>query len=613
MHTSHHGSRRSAVAVLTSATLALLVAGALVLTGGTAQAGGGHGGSGPATPVVVDEDGLLVLPELAPVMSCDDVATMDLDDAADAPVTVTATEVVDDGETAPYCQVTGTIAPADTIVVRLPLEGWTQRYLQTGCGGLCGSSNISYTQTEGCTVVEDGTIASATTDMGHQGGNDGSWAADAQAALDFSYRGVHVTSLVAKEMITQFYGHAPRFSYFDGCSDGGREALMEAQRYPDDFDGIAAGAPASNMVVQNTYHHAWNVLTNLDDDGQYILLADKLPAIHDAVLAACDGLDGVVDGVLDDPRRCDFDPMTMLCADGVDDSSCLTAEEAGVVQRLHDGATTPSGKRLEVAISHEWGSELEWTLFIPTAQGETVGSQRFVLGYIKALAFTNTTLDDPQLTDLDFSEKGFWRTVQSSSYQSALDPDLSAFRASGGRLVLWHGWNDQHISPQNTLAYWHAMKQAMGSGNVARFARLYLFPGMAHCGDGAGPHSTDVLTPTMAWVESGRAPDALIASSTDDDGTVTRTRPVYPYPTVARYDGTGSTDDAANFVPFTPRGAEPGPGYSWLGQHLFSSSYQQTCTVVDGKIVCSPRRTWLTAMLHPKHGKHGKHARAATV
>ncbi|MEV6344288.1 tannase/feruloyl esterase family alpha/beta hydrolase [Actinoplanes sp. NPDC051851] len=529
--------------------------------------------------------GLAVLPALTPVMDCAAVTGLTVEG-----VTLTSATTVTGGA-APYCEVRGTIAPADTVVLRLPTTGWTQRYVQTGCGGECGSANINVGQASNCPPVTAGQVALATTDMGHQGQNDGSWAADdPQAQIDFAYRGVHETAVAAKAIITAFYRHAPAYSYFTGCSDGGREGLMEAQRYPDDFDGIAAGAPASNMVVQNTYHHAWNVLTNLDANGRYILLAAKLPMVHEAVLRACDGLDGLRDGILDDPRVCDFDPDTLVCPQ----AACLTRAEAGVVRRLHDGAVTDDGKRLEPAISHEWGSELDWTLFVPAAQGTTVGSENFVLAFARYLGFTNRVDPDWQLADLKLTVQGFWDTVQSSSYLSATDPDLSGFRRSGGRLLLWHGWEDQHISPQGTLEYYDALRTTMGGSAVDGFAKLFMFPGVAHCGGGEGPNTFDVLTPVMAWTESGRVPSSIVASRTGDGGVV-RTRPVFAYPAVARYDGSGSIDDAANFVRTVPRHPVR-DDFRWLGTRLYSHGYQQWCTAVGTSLVCRPRDTWLNRM-----------------
>jgi hypothetical protein len=526
-------------------------------------------------------DGLADLPAVAPVMNCADVMGLDLRGVTDAPITLVSATVVTAG--APYCEVRGTIAPANTIVVRLPVNGWTQRYVQAGCGGLCGSANISFPQASTCPPIANGQVASATTDMGHQGQPDGSWAAgNPQAQIDFGYRGVHVTAQAAKAIIAAFYGKRAAYSYFDGCSDGGREGLMEAQRFPDDFDGIAAGAPANNMAVLNTFHHAWNVLANKDANGDFILLAGKLPLIHTAVLARCDGLDHVRDGVIDDPRLCDFDPATLRCRTGQDPATCLSPAEAAVVRRLHDGAQDAQGRRLEPAIAHEWGSELDWTLFVPAAQGQPVGSENFAQSYLRYLADPNNPDPGYRLSELKFTVESFWRTVlPSSTYLAAMDPDLGAFRRDGGKLLLWHGWNDQHISPQSTLAYYDALRGTMGKQAVESFAKLYLFPGVAHCGGGEGPAVFDILTPVMAWVESGRQPGRIVASN------ATRTRPVYPYPAVARYDGTGSTDDAANFAAFTPAKEVPNNDV-WVGQGLYSHGYQTWPRAVDGKLVLGP-------------------------
>lgn len=534
-------------------------------------------------------NGLANLRAVKPVMSCASVAQLDLHGVVDGAVTIQSAAVVTAGAPAPYCAVKGTIAPADIFVMRLPVNGWTQRYVQTGCGGLCGSANVNYAAASTCPVIVDGTVASATTDMGHEGLNDGSWAVgNPQAQIDFAYRGMHATAEVAKAILAKFYGKRPVYSYFDGCSDGGREALMEAQRYPDDFNGIVAGAPANDIVVQNTFHHGWNVLTNRDADGGAILLAAKLPLIHAAVLAACDGIDGVVDGLIDDPRQCHFQPATLRCAAGQDPSTCLSEAEAGVVQRLHDGATDAQGRHLEQKIAHEWGSELDWTLFVPAAPGQPTFSESIALSYLRYLAYFNTADPAYQITDLKFDLPTFWKTVQTSSYIAATDPDLSDFARRGNKLLLWHGWADQHITPQSTLEYFDAMRDTMGERQVDRFAKLYLLPGVAHCGGGEGPDTIDLLTPLMAWVEGGTPAGQVIASKVVN-GAVTRTRPVFPFPTVARYIGSGSIDDAANFVAYTPR-HETAPDYDWVGKPLYSHGYQTNCQAVGTQLQCERNR-----------------------
>lgn len=578
------GRRRPAAVAARVAVVAMLAA---VLVPVTSASGA------QAPHRAVTADGLADLPAVPPVTDCAGVTGLDLDGVTDAPVTISSATVVTTGA-APYCEVRGTIAPANTIVMRLPVNGWTQRYVQTGCGGLCGNAAINYGQATTCPVVQDGTVASATTDMGHQGQNDGSWALDdPQAQIDFAYRGVHVTSQVAKAVIARFYGKRPAYSYFTGCSDGGREALMEAQRYPDDFDGIA-GRRAREQ--HGRPEHLPPRLERADEQGRERRLHPPRRQAAPDPPGRAGGLRraGRTDG------RAARRPAALR----------LRPEDAGVRVRsgpvdVPDGGAgrggpatarrshRRAGPQAGATISHEWGSEPEWTLFVPKAQGETVASENFVTSFARYLAYPNAPDPQFQLSDLDFTVESFWRTVQSSSYLAAMDPDLGAFEKSGGKLLLWHGWNDQHISPQGTLAYYDALRDTMGARTADRFAKLYMFPGVAHCGGGDGPNTFDVLTPVMAWAESATAPGRIVASKSTN-GTVTRTRPVYPYPKVARYDGTGSVDDAANFVARTPSARPDGGAYDWLGERLYSSGYQTWCRAVDGRLVCRPTRTWLT-------------------
>ena len=549
------------------------------------------------------------LPALQPAMDCSAVASLNLNGVVDGTVTITSAAVIAAGTTAarfqvpaPACDVKGTIGPGTTIFeLLLPTQGWTQRYLQSGCGGLCGNIGLSPPEASTCVPVTDGQVALAATDMGHEGNTLPNstipWEADPQAKIDFAYRGQHVTAQVAKAIIAKFYRQPAKYSYFDGCSDGGREALMEAQRYPGDFDGIAAGAPANNLDVLNTYHHGWNNYANIDPTTlQYILLAGRLPLLHNAVLAACDGLDGVADGVIDDPRACRFDPATLRCPAGQPDiSACLTAAEVAVVRKLHDGPVDRYGNHIEQPIAHEWGSELEWTLFVPATANGPGGDIFFIIPFLQYLDYYNGsnygTVSTssvagfyPALVDL-FTVTPFWQTVQTSRYDAATDPDLRRFERRGGKLVLWHGWGDQHITPQGTLQYYYKMKDYMGDEEVDRFAKFYLFPGVAHCGGGEGPNVFDILTPVMAWVETDTTPGTIVASGKTTTGA-TRTRPVYPYPTVARYTGSGSTDVAASFAPYTPR-TEPYVPWHSLSERLYVPGYEQACRVANGQLVCT--------------------------
>jgi feruloyl esterase len=542
--------------------------------------------------------GLKDLASIAPVMTCSALVGVDLSDVGTkvgGTVTITSATIVPASATNPadYCGVRGNIGPGtNSIVMRLPTNAWTQRYLQTGCGGECGNDNISYTQSTGCVPITNGTIASATTNMGHTGSQGSTWAVNnPQAQIDFAYRGVHVASEVAKAVIAKFYGKSPAYSYFSGCSDGGREALMAAQRYPHDFDGIAAGAPASDMDVQNTYHHGWRVLTNQTTPGTipiparntYVLLASKLAYVHAKTVAACDALDGVVDGVIDDPRACNFDTKTLVCSNNGNETGCLAQAEADVVKRIHDGAVTADGQRLEPTANSEWGGELDWSLFVPAAQGASVGSENFVNSWAAYKTFFNTYNASWTLNDLQLTVSGFNNTVATSTVYAANNPDLGRFARHGGKLLLWHGWSDQHIPPRGTIKYWHAVNDLLGDDQVSRFARFYLFPGMAHCGSGLGPNTFDIVTPLMSWVETNSAPNAIVATNTS---TVT-SRPVYPYPAVARLKAPGLDPKvAANFVAYTPK-KEP-PVSEFVGNYLFSPDYPQARCHADGTtLVCT--------------------------
>lgn len=543
------------------------------------------------------------LPSLAPKISCDAMTKADISAAVGAPVSNLAASEVAGNK--PYCKVTGTIAPKVNFEVRLPIKGWTQRYLQTGCGGLCGNLRINAEKAGGCAPVTNGEIALASTDMGHSGGKmgDESWATDQQARADFAHRGVHVTALAAKALIKAYYGKAPRYSYFSGCSDGGREALIEAQRYPGDFDGIAAGAPALNFTVQNSFYHGWNALSNTGEGGRAILNAPDLVPLHSAVLAACDTLDGLKDGQIDDPRVCKFDPATIQCAGEFEPGKCLTAEQVAVVRKLYDGARDGSGKRLVIG-GPQPGSELSWAgVYVPRQLGGPIFSEMIALGTMRWLLFDQPR-PELQLKDWRFDAETLASLESARALYNADNPNLSAFAARGGKLMLWHGWSDPHISPLNTLDYYARVGAAMTPAKRASFSRLFMLPAMYHCSGGEGPSDFALLNSLMSWVEGGKAPEMLVASRKAQtmeglpgpgprlggpiaggnpvgmppprpDGPPTgmltqpstptspRTRPVYAYPIVARYKGSGSIDEAANFKTFTPSARDD--RVIWLG------------------------------------------------
>jgi len=534
------------------------------------------------------KNGLADLSAVPPAIACGELMSAEIAMPPDAALRVTSATLVEDGAPAPYCRVLGVIAPEVKIEVRLPVKTWTQRFLMTGCGGLCGNLNIRVSNATGCAPAENGELALASTDMGHSGGMEGSWAAGhPERTIDFAYRGIHVTAIAAKAIIAKFYSRQPRFSYFAGCSDGGREALMEAQRYPEDFDGITAGAPAMNFITQNTFYHGWNATINRDADGQAILTAEQLPILHAAVIEACDALDGLKDGLIGNPMLCHFDPQTIVCKDGQKADACLTPQQAKAAAEIYRGAHDAQGRQL-VLSGPMYGAELAWQgVFIARgATGQTMSASA-ALGTFRYLTSWQPKAERT-LADLHYDKATLDSFVPMHEITDATDPDLARFAKLKHKLIVWHGWSDPHISPLNSIAYYTAMEKIMGESAVQKFARMYLFPGGYHCGGGEGPFNVDLLSAIMAWVETGVAPNGLIAAMSGQmkQGSVDRTRPVYPYPQIAVYKGSGSIDEAANFSPAQgPR--IPAANLGWLGAGFYSAGFQKWCSVVNEKPTCS--------------------------
>ncbi|MBL7622472.1 tannase/feruloyl esterase family alpha/beta hydrolase [Frankia sp. AgW1.1] len=476
------------------------------------------------------------------------------------------------GSAPAYCSVKGFVAPRVDFELKLPVATWQGRYLQEGCGGLCGF--VIPTSFPACDAQLGGDFALAATDDGHATSNPFSaeWAAgDEQARVDLGYRGVHVVAVAAKEIMSLYYGRPPIYSYFNGCSDGGREALVEVQRYPHDFNGVIAGAPAAYFPFLPAEATAWVARANTDPTGAPILTAAKLPALHAAVLAACDSLDGLVDGQIDDPRACHFDPTSMRCPDGTDRPDCLTQAQVTAVRTIYSPPVDTAGQLLYPG-GEEPGSEASWAgppiPWINAAPGGTGLAASTADGYLRYVAFP-AGQPGVALSDWSFTAAGFHSLLAEAGIVDALDPDLRAFRAAGGKLIMYHGWADALIPPEGTVAYYQAVQDHMGGlAATTTFARLFMFPGMFHCG-GGGPSTdtSDLIHQLVTWTEHGTAPTQAIATQTDTNGHIVRTRPVYPYPTVARYTGTGSTNDAANFVPTTPT-TRPDDHIHWLGENL---------------------------------------------
>ncbi|HXM54951.1 MAG TPA: tannase/feruloyl esterase family alpha/beta hydrolase [Candidatus Dormibacteraeota bacterium] len=541
----------------------------LVLGAGTA------GTAAPAIAPVARADVQPATTPIAPRLACAALAqpepgggVPDFGRVPGAPTRVASAAVVPATATAPeFCDVKGYVAPQVQFELKLPTTTWQGRYLQSGCGGFCGA--IGNTTFPSCDLQPGGDFAVAATNDGHvASGVDALWAAtDEQIRIDLGTRAVHVTALAAKAIIAAFYGAPPARSYFNGCSDGGREALSEAQRFPVDFDGIVAGAPANIWAPLNGEFQAWLGSINVDASGAPILTQAKLPALHSAALAACDGVDGLVDGQIDDPRACAFDPMSVRCAAGTDQPTCLTPDQVAVARKAYSGPVDAHGRHLYPG-GEPVGSELAWAGWFVTPAGVPGIGTLIGDNYLKYSAFP---IGQPTSSTAEwhFDIAGFNRLRAEARVFDATSPDLDAFRARGGKLILWQGWADQAIPPTGTPAYYQAVQDRVGGLQAAqRFARLFMFPSVYHCGGGFGPSQFDLINPIVHWVEQGTAPTRIVATQTDASGTVVRTRPVFAYPEQARYTGKDSINDAANFVGVMPAHL-PDDHFDWVGQDLF--------------------------------------------
>ncbi|WP_122864281.1 tannase/feruloyl esterase family alpha/beta hydrolase [Pseudomonas viridiflava] len=537
------------------------------------------------TPSSNVADNLAQLPVVTPVTACAALTQTDLSDiGGSGSRVVSASESSRDGVA--VCAVEGLLAPQIGFKLELPTTTWAQRYLQVGCGGFCGHSDSRPGVADSCKPLKTGAFAVASTDMGHKT-IDTTFGDDPQKRADFAHRGVHLTALASKKLIQTFYGRKAEYAYFTGCSDGGREALIEAQRYPEDFNGIIAGAAALNFQVQKVLFHGWVARANTGPDGKPIILASRLPILHKAVLAQCDVLDGQIDGLISDPRLCRFDPSVVQCKVSADNAKCLTAPEVEAARRIYDGPKDPaSGERLIVG-GPQPGSELAWAgLFVPVSADQPIVSQQIAEQSIRSLVFETNPPEDFKLADIRFDKSTFERLRPLHALYDATNPDLAPFASRGGKLILWHGWADPQVSPLNTLAYHEAVEAHMGKARTESFTRLYMLPGVYHCGRGEGPSEVDLLTPIMAWVEKGQAPGAIVARqyqpkpvdkvvaaslpafmTREDISNRGRTRKVFPYPYMAEYDHKGYSKRANSYQRSEPLTAEKTP--KWVGSGFF--------------------------------------------
>jgi feruloyl esterase len=473
---------------------------------------------------------------ILPVRTCASLATVALKNVTIA----SAVEDPGNATTPASCRVTATSThppsgDAITIWVWLPVSTWNGRWQGVGGGGFSGGSQNSL-----AAPIREGYAAGAT-DTGHVGGS-GSFALDSNGRLNWrsirnnAYVGIHELTVVGKALANAYYGSAPQYSYWNGCSTGGRQGLSEAQRYPADYDGILAGAPAINWTKLHP-SQLWGPLTMLSSGNAPAQC--KLQAATAAAIAACDRIDEVADGVIEDPARCTYDPAALVGT--TTPCGTITAADADVIRTIWEGPRREDGSFLWYGLARGAAfnglSNTTGTPPTPAPFGITLEWFRFWLKMDPAWDWRTITLEEyEQLFDQSVEE--FGAVIDTSN------PDLSAFRARGGKIVMWHGWADQLIYPQGSIDYYTRVAQALGGQRTDSFLRFFLAPGVAHCGGGPGPQPTGQLQAVVDWVEHGKAPDSLLATRTD--AGVTRTRPLCPYPQVARYTG-GDTNSAASF------------------------------------------------------------------
>ena len=440
-----------------------------------------------------------------------------------------------------YCRVAATLKPTSDSNIKMEVwlparTAWNGKFEAVGGGGWAGV--ISYAAM--AAAVLEG-YATASTDTGHEAKNPDFAVGHREKVVDFSHRAVHETTVNAKAIMTAHYGHGPRFSYWTGCSTGGRQGLMEAQRYPEDFDGIVAGAPAINYTGLCAWRLALEAFVL--KDAARVVPAAKAALLNQAVLAACDALDGVKDGLLADPRKCHFDPSTLLCR-GRDGDNCLTDSQIEAVKMAYAPATKRNGELIYPGLPP--GGEAGWAALA----GGTAAP-----GALNVEMFRYVAHEDPNWDWRTFDmDRDTTLADQKAGYMNAMDPDLSAFKARGGKLLMSHGWNDGasggSISPLISIDYYSSVLAKMGP-RQEDWLRLFMVPGMAHCGGGPGPNQFNALAAMERWRESDTAPDQILASHVTNN-RVDMTRPLCPYPQAALYNGAGSVNDAGNFACKTP-------------------------------------------------------------
>jgi feruloyl esterase len=442
-----------------------------------------------------------------------------------------------------FCQITATLSPTPTSDIRaelwLPITGWNGKFIGTSPNGMGG--NIPYGSM--ANALRDG-YAVVGEDTGHRA-NETNWMDDQERRVDFGHRAIHEATVFGKALTNTFYNQQPKFSYMRECGGGSTAALAAVQNYPEDYDGVVVGGFAAYWTRQ-TFAQMWPWYATHTDEASYVPPA-KYPAIHAAVLKACDALDGVRDGVLENPTRCTWQPRELLCKGG-DGPSCLTAPQIEAVEKVYQGAVNPRTKeRIHSPLYR--GSELEWEILLGP---QPLGGVGPMLPFFRSFVFKDPNWDF-RTRPLDFDRDVARANTPDIAVINAVKPDLSKYVARGGRLILANGWSNAIVPPGATVDYYNSVRRTIGGKATDSGVRLYMVPDMSECNGGAGTDTFDMFAAMQAWVEHGKAPQAVTASRVEDDGRMSRTRPLCPYPQVAVYKGNGSTDEARNFVCRTTR------------------------------------------------------------
>jgi hypothetical protein len=520
--------------------------------------------------------------DTGPTTRCEELTSTDFSGIQDAPTQIVNAKLVEaSAGQQPYCKVQGYVWPQVGFELWLPVLNWNGKLFEVGCGGSCGSVFWAIL----CPLQRG--YACIASDMGHTGkSQDLSWSYNnLQAQIDYDIRGTHVTALAGKAITARYYSKASDKAYFMGCSTGGRQALAEAQRFPWDFDGII-GLDGSPSFTAINMEYLWGERALRGEGGRSLLSHKDLQLVHNEALARCDMDDGVKDGIISDPYHCNFDPSELVCKAGRK-AECLTEAQVEAVKKVYAGPVTSKGEKKNYLRGSAPGSELGWVdyqglEYVQSGNG-LGGLEEWSLEVFRYMAFTPAPGSRWKLTDFDF-DRDYKRLGVLAALVDVTNPDLRAFKDAGGKLIYAYGMNDQNSDPAAMMDYYDNAEKVMGGrARTQEFFRLFMVPGMDHCTGGDGAFAIDYLTYLENWVERGEPPDKVIGAHVDNrylqehsvfegkqsgewmgalmlmskfplDSTipVTFTRPIYPYPTRAKYSGSGDPNDAASFGPVEP-------------------------------------------------------------